>query len=163
MNEMITVDLDSLERDFKGAITVLEQQMKRAAESGAVQPLDLPPVHRFCDGLYCRELFMPAGSIVVSRVHKHDNIAIISKGDVSVYTEHGLERITAPHCRVTGPGTKRLLYNHEDTIWTTVHPLPEGMNQDTPIEEVEAFFACDTLEDYQQYLLAAHGGKELDE
>ena len=32
--------------------------------------IDCPLVHRFTEGLYVREIFMPAGSLITSKIHK---------------------------------------------------------------------------------------------
>ena len=32
-----------------------------------------------------------------------------------------VDRYKAPFTGITHPGTRRLLFNHEDTIWTTFH------------------------------------------
>ncbi len=80
-----------------------------------------PLVHRFCDGLYSREITMPAGGVIISRMHKKDNIAIISKGRVTVWSEEGRQDIVAPFTMITRPGAKRVLYIHEECVWTTVH------------------------------------------
>lgn len=92
-----------------------------------VEMIDLPQVdcpltHRFTPGLYIREIFMPAGTIVTSPKHKTCHPFVISTGDVSVYVEgKEVARYKAPFTGITNPGTRRLLYIHEDTVWTTFH------------------------------------------
>lgn len=94
----------------------------------------LPLTHRFTPGMYIREIFMPAGSVVVSKIHKTTHPFVISQGVVSVYDQSKgtSETLSAPHTGITGPGTQRLLYIHEDTIWTTFHVTDE-----TNIEKLE--------------------------
>jgi hypothetical protein len=48
-----------------GRIDLLEMAM---LETCAV--IELPIVHRFTPGLYIREIFMPAGALVTSKIHK---------------------------------------------------------------------------------------------
>jgi len=43
------------------------------------------------------------------------------KGEVTVFSEKGTERIKAPYHGITLAGTQRLLYIHEDCTWVTVH------------------------------------------
>jgi hypothetical protein len=77
--------------------------------------------------MYVREIFMPAGSIVTSRIHKFDNPFFITKGRVTVVSENeGLVTYTAPYSGITLPQTRRVLLIHEDTIWVTVHLNPEN-------------------------------------
>ena len=92
------------------------------AEMFKLPQVHCPLVHRFTPGLYIREIFMPAGSLITSARHLTCHPFVVSKGDVSVYVE-GVEvgRYKAPYTGITQPGTRRLLYTHEDTIWTTFH------------------------------------------
>lgn len=95
--------------------------------------VELPLVHRFTPGLYIREIFMPAGTLLTSKIHQTEHPYVVTKGVVSVWTEReGWVKITAPHTGITKPGTRRLLYIHEDTTWTTFHPTDK-----TDLAEIE--------------------------
>lgn len=87
--------------------------------------LDLPLVHRFSKGIYARELFIPKGTVLVGKIHRHENLNIISQGDITVLTEEGAKRVKAPYSCVSPPLTKRIGYAHEDTVWTTIHASDE--------------------------------------
>jgi hypothetical protein len=96
---------------------------------------DCPLQHNFPDRLYTRELFMPAGSVITSRVHRFDNPFFILKGRVTVLSENeGRVTYIGPCYGITKPGTRRLLLVHEDTIWVTVHPNPDNVT-DVPTLE----------------------------
>lgn len=112
--EPVQEDQPSLQKVTQ--LDVLETEMFKLPQ------VHCPLVHRFTPGLYIREIFMPAGTVVTSVKHLTCHPFVISKGDVSVYVE-GVEvdRYKAPHTGITQPGTRRFLYNHEDTIWTTFH------------------------------------------
>jgi len=81
-----------------------------------------PVKHYHVPGAYIREIFMPSGILLTSKIHKKQHPFFVMLGDCSVITDSGIERIVAPHFGITEPGTKRLLYMHKDTIWITVHP-----------------------------------------
>ena len=84
--------------------------------------LDMPLTHRFTPGLYIREIFMPAGAVVISRVHKFEHPFVVSKGRCAVWCDNdGWMFIKAPFTGITKPGTRRLLFIAQDTIWTTFH------------------------------------------
>lgn len=86
------------------------------------EPIKLPLRHVFTPGLYTREIFMPAGSKVVSRIHLTEHPYFILKGVVSVFEdERGWVTYHAPFWGITKPGTRRVLYIHEDTVWVTTH------------------------------------------
>lgn len=116
----------------------IRQKIVRLEE--AMRPLDgalfdgdgIDHAHRFTEGLYAREVLVPKGMLLVGKIHKHEHINIISKGDVSVLTEFGSERLAAPVTFISAPWTKRVVYAHEDTVWTVIHRTDE-----TDLEKIE--------------------------
>ena len=110
---------------------------------------DMPLVHTFTPGLYTRQITMPKGSLVVSLTHKTEHPFVISKGRVSVWTDgDGVITFEAPYIGITKPGTRRVLYIHEDCIWTTFHATnltdPEQIVAAvTEPHEIKPFADCD--------------------
>lgn len=91
-----------------------------------MEEADCPLVHSFTPGMYVRQIFIPARTVLTSRIHLTEHPYVISKGDISVWTkETGCVRLKAPHSGITKPGTRRLLFAHDDTIWTTFHATDE--------------------------------------
>lgn len=89
-------------------------------------PAVMPLTHRFTPGLYIREIFIPAGTMLTSREHKLEHPFVISKGRIAVSSDNeGKVIYTAPHTGITQPGTRRVLFAYEDTVWTTFHLNPE--------------------------------------
>lgn len=105
------------------------------AEIAKLAPVDAPLVHTFTPGLYLRQILMRKGSVLTSRIHKTTHPFIILTGEISVISEH--ERVTyrAPYIGITQPGTRRVLYAHEDTVWATIHANPTDIED--PDELVE--------------------------
>lgn len=106
--------------------------------------VDCPLIHRFTPGLYTREIFMPAGSIVTSRIHKTKHQFILLEGVVTVFSENdGEQLLEAPYVGITLPNTRRILYIHEDARWITTHPVDVMPINETPqaykwaVEKVE--------------------------
>lgn len=88
--------------------------------------VDLPPVHRFADGLYAREITIPAGTLLTGKQHRTRHLNIISAGEISVWSAgEPVRRIRAPYSFVAEPGTRRVGYAHADTVWTTIHATAE--------------------------------------
>ena len=109
---------------------------------GELPPVEMPIVHRFTPGLYIRQIFMPKGTLAVSKLHKTEHPYVISQGRVSVWMPGGdgeVNYLSAPHTGVTKPGTRRVLYVHEDTLWTTFHPTTE-----TDLGRLEALLVEET-------------------
>lgn len=96
-----------------------------AAAMRQMPQAEIPVTHRFLDGIYVREVFMPRGTVVVGKIHKNEHIAIISKGRATVLTEDGLKEIKAPYTFKSQPGVRRALVIHEDMVWTTIHRSDE--------------------------------------
>ena len=101
--------------------TILELEKKMFKMPNAIIGDGFPLKHTFVDGAYVREITMPKGALIISKIHKITHPYFILKGDVSVLTEEGIFRLKAPYSGVTKAGTKRVLYIHEDTVWTTIH------------------------------------------
>jgi hypothetical protein len=99
--------------------------------------------HYFAPGIYCRELTIPAGMVVIGKIHMTRHICIVSKGEVSVVTEDGALRIAAPATFVSAPGTKRAVYAHAETVWTNVHPNPDD---ETDLSRIEARVIAESFE-----------------
>lgn len=109
---------------------------------GAAPQVEMRVEHHFSKGLYARELHIPKGTLLVGKIHRFENLNIISQGEISVYTEEGIRRIKAPCTIVSPPGTKRVGYAHEDTVWTTIHATEE-----TDIEAIEKIVIADDFGD----------------
>lgn len=81
-----------------------------------------PLKHHFSDGFYIREIFIPKGTVVVGKIHKHAHPNFLMKGKVRVITEYdGNTELEAPLFMISQAGTKRVVLALEDTIWITVH------------------------------------------
>ena len=88
-------------------------------------PAHMPVTHRFTPGMYSREIFMPAGTLVVSKIHKTEHPFAVLSGVAVVWdARHGLQKLTAGTVGITHPGTRRLLYIREDCRWITFHATP---------------------------------------
>lgn len=87
--------------------------------------IDCPLEHLFTPGIYMRSIFMPKDMWVTSLIHNTCHPYIVSQGIVSVYVD-GKEaiKIIAPYAGITYPGTRRVLRTWENTIWSTIHPIP---------------------------------------
>lgn len=94
--------------------------------------VEFPTESTFTPGLYCRKIFMPAGSFLTSKIHKTEHPYVVTQGVVDVWIDGDVETIRAPHFGITMPNTRRVLHVKEDTVWATYHPTNK-----TTVEEVE--------------------------
>lgn len=115
------------------------------AALAALPQQEVPVQHRFTPGVYTREVFMPAGIRIVSKIHKTRHQFIISEGAALVRDKDGpWVLFTAFYHGVTEPGTRRELFVVNDCRWTTIHPGPWQT-----VEEAEK----DIIEPHQNNLL----------
>lgn len=94
--------------------------------------IELETRHHFSDGLYARELFIPAGVCIVGALHKTKHLYTVVKGKCRVATQFENIEIEAPFMGETIPGTKRVIYAETDCVWITYHPT-----ELTNVEEIE--------------------------
>lgn len=99
------------------------------------EKIEVPVKHYFSKGVYAREMPMKKGEIVIGKIHKYENFNVLSKGKVSVLSIDGIKIVEAPYSFVGSPGTKRVIYAHEDSVWTVVHGTDEK-----DIEKIEVEF-----------------------
>lgn len=119
--------------DTYGDIPPVAKIMRLESEMARLPQLHIEPVHHFSDGIYAREITIPKGAVLTGKMHATDHLNIISKGDITVLTENGMQRIKAPATILAKAGMKRVGYAHEDTVWTTIHGTHE-----TDLEKLEA-------------------------
>ncbi len=94
--------------------------------------IELETRHHFSDGLYARELFIPAGVCLVGALHKTRHLYTVVKGKCRVSSQFGNMDIEAPFMGETIPGTKRVIFAETDSVWITYHPT-----ELTSVEEIE--------------------------
>lgn len=117
------------------AILPTREQIERLeAQMRMMEQLPIEPVHHFADGLYAREILIPAGTILTGKVHSTEHLNIVSKGRIAVWTEDGMKIIAAPCTIVSRPGTKRVGFALEDTVWTTIHANPQNLTDLAALE-----------------------------
>jgi len=107
-----------------------------------------PLTHTFAEGIYVREIFIPAGTIVVGKIHKYEHPNFLLRGSVIVVTEEGgSEHLVAPLSLISPAGTKRVVVALEDTVWVTVHATTL-----TDPQAIEAEIIAKSYEDYEAFL-----------
>lgn len=109
----------------------------------------LPLRHEFPPGMYVRQIQMPKGAVITTRIHRTEHPFVISSGRCLVLVEGTRwEEFKAPYLGRTLPGTRRLLFIVEDAIWTTFHLNPDELRD---LEEIELMLTVD----YENPLLEA--------
>lgn len=82
--------------------------------------------HHFAPGLYARELIIPAGAVIIGKMHRHAHLAVMAYGDMTLYsTQAGRNRMQGYHLIESPAGIKRVGYAHADSCWITFHVTQE--------------------------------------
>lgn len=92
-------------------------------------------VHHFAQGMYGRELTIPAGHYITGKTHRKEHIFIVLTGDLTVWTERGMVRAGAGAMVIGKPGTKRIAYAHETTRCIAISENPTNT---TDLAQLEA-------------------------
>ena len=144
-------------QEYRDKIKTFESELSKVP--GVMFGDCYPLKHSFADGLYIREITVPKGHIVVTKIHKYSHPVFLMKGEVSVIEEGGAKKVKAPFSFITPAGTKRICYTNEETVWTTVHATKE-----TKLEAIEeeiiakTFDEIDDLEFENILKLTGNGG-----
>lgn len=125
----------------------LEALMLEAEGEAGVQ---VDTWHQFAPGLYARTILIRAGTLLTGAAHREGHLNI-AHGDITVWTEDGMKRLTGYHVLPSRPGAKRVGLAHADTYWTTVHANPGEVRD---VGELEHMLAEDP-ESLQHRRLAA--------
>lgn len=103
-------------------IPALRDKVERLQDEMLKLPqAELVTNHYFADGMYAREVYRPAGCLIVGRVHKKEHFYIVTKGRIRVTTDDGVKEFVAPAVLISKPGTKRAVLALEDSVCMTVH------------------------------------------
>lgn len=97
-------------------------------------PADFPVKHDFTDGMYIREMFIPKGGWLTSKVHLTEYPYILSSGVLDVMTQDATIRMIAPYTGVSRIGTRRMGLALEDCIFTSLHPNPDNCKDIATLE-----------------------------
>lgn len=121
-------------------ILALEEKMREFPQ------LDLPVKHYHIEGVYVRELFIPAGTVLTGKIHNKENISILSQGELMISNgDSALRIIKAPYTVVDKPGVKRLGYAITDCTFINVL-----RSDKKTVPELEEELVSDTFEQYEQ-------------
>jgi hypothetical protein len=117
------------------ALDQVRQLEAAIREMGGDFDIEAHTSHHFCDGLYARELNVPAGTVIVGKTHASRNFFLLVKGTMWLATPDGPVRIEAPYMTTTQPGTKRAGYAETDCVCMNFHANPDD---EWDLEKLEA-------------------------
>lgn len=126
--------IDNLVLSAAQKVLALQVEMQKLPQ------VDLSVSHHFGGGIYARELFIPKGVTLTGKVHKFENMNILTKGKMLIYTGDESRVLEAPAIVVAAAGSKKAGVALEDSIWVTLCSTDE-----TDPEVIEAEFTLDDM------------------
>ncbi|MES1989220.1 MAG: hypothetical protein V4440_14545 [Pseudomonadota bacterium] len=81
--------------------------------------------HHFSDGLYAKEMFLPAGYTALSHSHVYSHLSILAKGKVMVVANSVESTYTAPVCINIAAHIHHEITALEDASWFCIHATNE--------------------------------------
>ena len=122
-----------IKKDRRRRICQLQDAMTEIPSSYGMKEFNEGRIHHHhATGVYGRELHIPAGQVIVSKIHRGKTLTILVKGMLSIISESGYHTYLAPHVFVSDPFTKRVGISHEDVILVTAHGTDK-----TDLDEIE--------------------------
>jgi quercetin dioxygenase-like cupin family protein len=118
--------------DMRSQVEALQAAM---SEMPQYEP---PTEHWFHGGMYCRQVWRPAGCTIVGKVHKKEHFYVVVSGTICVTTDDGVQTITGPKVLLSRPGTKRAVYAVTDALCITFHVAEATTVEEAENELVEA-------------------------
>ena len=113
-----------------------------------LDPINCPLKHTFKKGMYVREIFIPAGSLLTSKIHLTEHPYKIIKGSAWVrVNDEEWQFLKAPYKGITKPNTRRVLFITEDCVWRTYHSIPFLLRSDNDMEEYKKLLMVDLIEE----------------
>lgn len=121
----------------KSQVPMIDQVKALQVEVSKMPQFEPETVHTFHAGMYCREVFRPAGVLVIGKIHKKEHFYMIVSGTVAITTDDGVQEITGPKLICSKPGTKRAVYAITDALCMTFHRTDSLTIEDAETELVE--------------------------
>jgi quercetin dioxygenase-like cupin family protein len=81
--------------------------------------------HHFSDGVYAKEMRIPANHYVKKHVHDYSHISILAAGMVLLKFDGKSQIIQAPACITIPAGVEHVIDAITDAVWYCIHATEE--------------------------------------
>jgi quercetin dioxygenase-like cupin family protein len=120
------------------SLDFLKPNVQALQDAMSEMPQYEPPTeHLFHGGMYCRQVWRPAGCTIVGKVHKKEHFYMVVSGTICVTTDDGVQTITGPKVLCSTPGTKRAVHAITDALCMTFHVVDAQTVEQAEDELVE--------------------------
>lgn len=119
-------------KDHINQLTLRERVLAFEAFAETLPQVGIPTTHEFIDGLYKRQITLPAGTLATGKIHPVDHMDVMLSGEMLIATESGYDHLVAPLTLTSRAGVKKAGQSLTDVVWVTYHPT-----RSTTVEDVE--------------------------
>lgn len=120
---------------IKSTPTPTREQIQRLQAAMVPIHCEQPePEHIFHPGWYERRLLVPAGMLIVGKIHRHAHPVGVIRGHALIVSEFGSDEVRTGYWAVSQPGVKRIVVAFEDTLFVTLHRNPSDTHDLAQIE-----------------------------
>lgn len=99
-----------------------------------MEQTECPVKHSFAGDRYIREMFIPAGTLFIGRVHTNGHVVKLVSGTVYDCQEGQKREVSAPFEFHSYPGYQAVFYAMTDVVGVTEHPNPDGLTDVAVLE-----------------------------
>lgn len=92
----------------------------------------LGQVHHFSDGLYAKQVHIPANHVVTSHCHQYSHLSVLAEGDVIVEVGGKFVEYSAPACIEIKAGLHHRVMARTDATWFCIHAT-----QETDVDKID--------------------------
>ncbi|MCX6845072.1 MAG: hypothetical protein NTU84_00645 [Verrucomicrobia bacterium] len=142
--------------------TLMQREQLERMEAALLEmpQIEFPVTHRFAPGLYIREVFVPAGAVIVGHEHKAETLNILLQGAALVAHDGKVEELIAPLTFNSAPGVRKAAVVLEDMVWINVHPNPTNETDPAKLEDMFIVRSDGFLEAQRQLELLKEARKQ---
>ena len=85
----------------------------------------LEQTHHFSDGLYAKQMLIPAGHVVFGHAHPYSHLSILASGDVVVEADGVATDYSGSACIEIKTGVMHRVFAKTDAVWFCIHATEE--------------------------------------
>ncbi|GAC1609424.1 MAG: hypothetical protein NVS3B3_15980 [Aquirhabdus sp.] len=90
---------------------------------------EIAVVHHESDGMYTKEIHIPAGIAMGKEMHAYSHLSILGKGSIKLIRDDTEVELSAPQCLHIKAGVWHTVIAVTDTVWYCVHATNEEENK----------------------------------
>jgi len=107
----------------KDDVTQLQEYIEKSPN--AVKEIDT--THNFTDGQYIRQVFIPAGMVVIGKRHRRKTLNVVLKGKCRIRnSDEAIEHVVeAPYMYESNANVKKAVFAITDTVFANIHVTDE--------------------------------------